>query len=102
MCVMYVWTIYMPNFKSIGSEMAFMWSKNFQNGKIFKFNFFLPKYTTQKNENGTIDFPVKFCIEKNSLSRHNNFEIIIFFTGSSNNHVLTSKLTFTLHLTFKT
>ena len=31
MYVMYVLTIYMPNFKSIGSKMAFISSKSFEN-----------------------------------------------------------------------
>ena len=37
MCVMYVSTIYMPNFKSIGSKMAFISSKSFENIRMKNF-----------------------------------------------------------------
>ena len=62
---MYVLTIYMPNYKSIGSKMAFISSKSFENVhmKNFQIRFFLQKYAIQKNENSTIELPVKFGIE---------------------------------------
>ena len=42
MCVMHVWTIYMQNFKSIVSKMAFIPSKSFENvhRRNFQIRFF--------------------------------------------------------------
>ena len=61
---MYVLTIYMPNCKSIGSKMAFILSKSFENVhmKTCKFVFW-QKYAIQKDENSTIELPIKFSIE---------------------------------------
>ena len=62
---MYVLNIYVPNVKSIGSKMAFISSKSFENvhRKFSNSFYFYKKYAIQKDKNSTIELPVKFCIE---------------------------------------
>ena len=105
MCVMYVLTIYMPNCKSIGSKMAFISSKSFENVHMknfqIRFFFYKKKYAIQKDENSTIELPVKFCIETMlSVVKMTALKFSPFFTGISQIHVLTFKLTLTSHLTY--
>ena len=103
MCTMYVLTMYMPNCKSIGSKMAFLSSKSFENVnmKNFQIRFFLQKYAIQKDENSTIELPVKFCIEiMLFMVKITALKFSPFFTGISQIHVLTFTLTLTSHVTY--
>ena len=100
---MYVLTIYMPNFKSIGSKMAFISSKSFENVhmKNFQVRFFLQKYVIQKDEISTIELLVKLCIETMLfVAKITALKFSPFYTGISQIHVLNFKLTLTSHFTY--
>ena len=64
-------------------------------------SFFSQKYVTQKDENSTIEFPVKFCIETMLfVTKITALKFSPFFTGISQIHVLKFKLSLTSHLTY--
>ena len=68
--------------------------------KISKFVFW-QKYVIQKDENSTIELPVKFYIETMLfVAKITAWKFSPFFTGISQIHVLNFKLTLTWHLTY--
>ena len=67
----------------------------------FSNSFFDKKYAIQKDENSTIELPVKFCIKTILfVVKITALKCSRFFTGISQIHVLNFKLTLTSHLTY--
>ena len=85
----------MPNFKSIGSKMAFIPYKSFKNVHKILIRFFLPKYAAKKEENSTIKLAVKFSIERKLfVAKLTTLKFLFFSPGS---HIITDlDLTFDL------
>ena len=76
----------MPNFKSIGSKMAFISYKSFENVYTNLIRV-LPKYATEKEENSTIELAVKVSIERKLyVTKLTTMKFSFFFTEISHNH----------------
>ena len=59
------------------------------------------KYTIQKDENSTIELPVKFCTETMLFyGKNNSLEIFTFFHRELSDSCFKFKLTLTSHLTY--
>ena len=101
-CSDYIYAKFQVNrFENVFHIVQKLWKcpyEKFSNSNSF---FFWQKYAIQKDENSTIELPVKFCIETMLFVVKITFlKFSPFFTGISQIHVLTFTLTLTSHVTY--
>ena len=103
MCVMYVLTIYICQIASQSVRKWFSYRPKALKMSIWTISKFVfwQTYAIQKDENSTIELPVKFCIETMLfVVKITALKFSPFFTGISQIHILTFTLTLTSHVTY--